>query len=238
MYLGDSYGKYLNKKKRKALMKARLKLLRLTFIMFMLLLAASVAVLWISFVYLRLDAPASRGVVSATAQASQRPILIRPEPVEDIVDEGICVSTLINDTTEIENQLIEYDEREECYDERTEDFSGMVEEMKRSIGYFEVTAYCLCVICTETYSHEYEGNDETFVQKTASGTIPLAGRTVATDTDVIPFGTSIYVTGAGWRIAEDRGGAIRGNRIDVLKQTHQEALEWGRRRNVEVFIWR
>jgi 3D (Asp-Asp-Asp) domain-containing protein len=35
------------------------------------------------------------------------------------------------------------------------------------------------------------------------------------------------IPGYGTVKVEDRGGAIKGDRLDVLFPTHQEALEWG-----------
>jgi len=55
--------------------------------------------------------------------------------------------------------------------------------------------------------------------------------TIAADTRHYPFGTEMYVPGYGWGVVEDRGRAIKGpDRIDVFFRSHQEALEWGRRR--------
>ncbi|HAE62527.1 MAG TPA: hypothetical protein DCG38_09380 [Eubacteriaceae bacterium] len=66
------------------------------------------------------------------------------------------------------------------------------------------------------------------------GTRTATGRTlqkgiIAVDTRVIPFGTKIYVPGYGYGIAADRGGAIKGNKIDVAFNTRREALQFGRR---------
>ena len=100
---------------------------------------------------------------------------------------------------------------------------------------FVATAYCPCIVCTGHYSHEHGGNPPGFVQRTASGTVPREGRTIAVDTSVIPFGTEVYIVGLGWRTAEDRGGAIRGATIDIFMESHQAALNWGRR-EVAVFM--
>ena len=53
------------------------------------------------------------------------------------------------------------------------------------------------------------------------------GVTVAMDKSM-PFGTKIYIDGVGERIVQDRGGAIKGNRIDLYFGSHQEALNFGR----------
>jgi 3D (Asp-Asp-Asp) domain-containing protein len=85
---------------------------------------------------------------------------------------------------------------------------------------FVVSAYC-----KENYPHICNDGDSTY---TATGTIATSGRTVAVDPKFIPYGTKIEIEGTGVRIAEDCGGAIKGeNRIDLLVETHQEALEWG-----------
>ncbi len=61
---------------------------------------------------------------------------------------------------------------------------------------------------------------------TASGA-KAVGKIVAAPPDM-PFGTVLEIPGYGRCRVQDRGGAITGNKIDVLFPTHQEALEWGR----------
>lgn len=80
-----------------------------------------------------------------------------------------------------------------------------------------ITAYCPCVKCCG----KMDGI-------TATGTKAMQGRTIAVDPKKIPYGTKIQIDGVGVRIAEDCGGAIKGNRIDLYFNTHQEALRWGR----------
>ena len=58
---------------------------------------------------------------------------------------------------------------------------------------------------------------------------------VAVDPKVIPLGTRLYVEGYGPALAGDVGGAIKGNRIDLLFETVEEALRYGRRK-VKVYI--
>jgi 3D (Asp-Asp-Asp) domain-containing protein len=72
---------------------------------------------------------------------------------------------------------------------------------------------------------------------TASGKKARKG-TIAADTRYYGFGTVMKIPGYGLGRVEDRGGAIKGpTRIDLFFKTHEEALEWGRRR-VQVRIWR
>lgn len=75
---------------------------------------------------------------------------------------------------------------------------------------------------------------------TASGTRARVGA-VAVDPRVIPLGTKLYIESAdgfptyGFAVAEDTGGAIKGNRIDVFYNSRSQALRFGRR-NVVVYI--
>lgn len=75
---------------------------------------------------------------------------------------------------------------------------------------------------------------------TATGMVPVSangGRgTISVDPRVIPLGSLVYVEGYGEAIAADTGGAIKGNIIDIYVDSHQEAINWGRRYNVAVNI--
>jgi 3D (Asp-Asp-Asp) domain-containing protein len=70
---------------------------------------------------------------------------------------------------------------------------------------------------------------------TASGSQARHG-TVAADTLRYPFGTILYIEGYGYGRVEDRGGAIKGDHIDLFFKSHEKALEWGRRHK-RVLIW-
>lgn len=88
---------------------------------------------------------------------------------------------------------------------------------EKHIERYTVTAYCPCVKCC--------GKSNGI---TASGIKAVEGVTVAADTNILPFGTKIYIDGVGERIVQDRGGAIKGNRIDLYFSDHQSALNFGR----------
>jgi len=65
------------------------------------------------------------------------------------------------------------------------------------------------------------------------------GRLVAADTTLLPFGTMVSVPGySGGRPVPvlDRGGAIKGHRLDVLFTTHERAMRWGVQ-HLDVTIW-
>ncbi|WP_069650470.1 3D domain-containing protein [Caloranaerobacter ferrireducens] len=75
---------------------------------------------------------------------------------------------------------------------------------------------------------------------TAMGTKVRYG-VVAVDPKVIPLGTKLYVQSLdgtkdyGFAVAEDTGGAIKGNKIDLFFESRSEALAFGRRK-VKVYI--
>ena len=79
-----------------------------------------------------------------------------------------------------------------------------------------VTAYCPHECCCGDFADGV----------TASG-VPAVGLIIAADTRLFPFGTEMDVPGYGQASVQDVGGAIKGDRLDVLFATHQEALNWG-----------
>ena len=86
-----------------------------------------------------------------------------------------------------------------------------------------VTAYCPC---TECCGPQAKGITASGRPVSANG-----GKFVAADRD-LPFGTLLLIPGYNdGRPTEvlDRGGAIKGNRLDVYFPTHDEAKRWGAR---------
>ncbi len=72
---------------------------------------------------------------------------------------------------------------------------------------------------------------------TASGERAVEGRTIAVP-DSIPLGADIYIPALGKHYtATDRGGAIRGNRLDLYMESREDALELGVQ-EMEVWIIR
>lgn len=84
-----------------------------------------------------------------------------------------------------------------------------------SAGIFKVTHYCNCEHCQGEY-----------IGMTATGTAPKAGRTIAVDPDKIPLGSVVKIDGQEY-VAEDTGGAIKGNRVDIFVTDHDEAVTKG-----------
>ena len=92
-------------------------------------------------------------------------------------------------------------------------------------GEFVISHYCACPECCG------KSEDDPWYGITATGTEATEGRTVAVDPSVIPYGTELTVYYDDGRmatyIAEDCGGSIKGNRLDVYMDSHDEALQAG-----------
>lgn len=126
---------------------------------------------------------------------------------ETIVDKNIEISNLEERLIELNNVNIQLNKRIKELEEATKTSNTRT---------FRVTAYCPCATC----------NGKWVGSKTASGTIPTAGRTIAVDPTIIPYGTDVVINGHTY-IAEDSGSAIKGNRIDIFFNSHAEAMNFG-----------
>jgi 3D (Asp-Asp-Asp) domain-containing protein len=83
-----------------------------------------------------------------------------------------------------------------------------------------VTGYCPCSQCCCDFSDGITANKHR---------IQPGDVFVAAD-KLYPFGTKMEIEGYNSSQAVkvmDRGGAIKGNRLDLFFHTHQQALEWG-----------
>lgn len=131
-----------------------------------------------------------------------------PEHVEDIsVDSGL-------DVEEIDS----HDESVE-YDEGIDESNFDIPSYKRIVR-VEATAY----------SSKQPGMSP----YTATGTLCKRG-VIATDPNVIPLGTKVFIPGYGYAVAADTGGAIVGNIIDVAFDTIAECYEFGRK-SIDIYI--
>ena len=91
-----------------------------------------------------------------------------------------------------------------------------------------VTAYCPCPKCCGEYSDGI----------TANGHRIRPGDTFVAADRRYSFGTEMLIPGYNNSVVVevlDRGGAIKGNRLDVFLHSHQQALEWGVR-NLDVHV--
>lgn len=99
-----------------------------------------------------------------------------------------------------------------------------------SIGEFKLTAYCPCEICCGIWAY----NRPNRVVYGAIGEELKEGYSIAVDPDVIPYKTEVIINGRTYK-AQDCGGGIKGNEIDVYFEDHDEALDFGVQ-YTEVFV--
>lgn len=121
----------------------------------------------------------------------------------------------INDlelATLLSDKWVELDKIEkENIIENTE-FTKKIDNLQtKYLGTFELTAYCY-------------GNI------TATGTTPKVNHTIAVDPRVIPYGSKVHIEGYGDFVAEDTGGVIKGNIIDIYMGSYEECMQFGRRK--------
>lgn len=96
-----------------------------------------------------------------------------------------------------------------------------------SIGEFKLTAYCPCEKCCGEWAlkrpKDENGNDIVYG---STGEILVSGKSIAVDPKVISYGSEVYINGNKY-IAQDCGGLINGERIDLYFENHQDALNFG-----------
>ena len=152
-----------------------------------------------------------------------------PMPASEIVEE----IEVINRRQEFENVFKKIEERklvqEEITEEEIETFENeeiieedVPEEINKQWVTFELSAYCPCEYCCDTYTGI-----------TASGLNVEVGMCAAPDN--IPFDSICVIPELGMELnVQDRGGYIVNTydglvRLDVYCNSHEEALEFGRR---------
>ena len=96
------------------------------------------------------------------------------------------------------------------------------------MGEYVLTAYCSCSKCCGKWASnrpvDEDGNE---IVIGSTGEVLRSDYSIAVDPDVIPYGSIVIINGKEYE-AQDTGGAINGNRIDVYFSSHEEALEFGR----------
>lgn len=103
-------------------------------------------------------------------------------------------------------ESIQQSEQIETKSVETASYSGY------SLGTYRITHYCGCSICNGSWADS----------PTASGSYPVAGRTVAMAD--LPFGTKVEINGQIYTV-EDRG--VPSGCVDIYVDNHSEALNSG-----------
>ena len=133
-----------------------------------------------------------------------------------IHSKNVTIDALNSQANELNNVIIEKDTENERLRQELDNLKDSRCEFKY-LGTYKITYYC-----DERTDHICGGSGVT-----ASGAPTEVGTTIAVDPSVIPYGAEVYIEGIGHRTAQDRGGAVNNKHIDVLVQTHDEALALG-----------
>ena len=103
-----------------------------------------------------------------------------------------------------------------------EETSEPTAEPLTNLGEFKLTAYCSCEKCCGIWAY----NRPNGIVYGAIGEELKENYSIAVDPDVIPYRSEVIINGKTYK-AQDCGGAIKGNRIDVYFEDHNDALEFG-----------
>jgi 3D (Asp-Asp-Asp) domain-containing protein len=90
---------------------------------------------------------------------------------------------------------------------------------------FTISAYCSCKKCCGKWSG---------ITKTGK---KLTKGMCAVDPKVIPLGNRIVIEGVGTFIAEDTGSAVKGKKIDIYMETHEQAKNFGVQKHRVWVMW-
>ena len=132
----------------------------------------------------------------------------------NIIDQAIEITNLNKSNQDLSSQLTS----------AQLDLEALKQNQVAYIGKYKITYYCACKQCC--------GKDNGI---TASGVKVQEGVTVAADTSILPFGTRIYIKGIGWRTVQDRGGSIKGNRLDIYIPSHNDPMPYNVK-NLDVWM--
>lgn len=136
-----------------------------------------------------------------------------------------CEQKIINQSSDSiakKDNDVESEETIKIYTETDKDGDTNQAVEPVSLGTFKLTAYCSCSICCGEWAY----NRPNGIVYGAIGEELKEGYSIAVDPEVIPYGTEVIIDGKVYK-AQDCGGAIKGNRIDVYFENHNDALEFG-----------
>ena len=150
--------------------------------------------------------------------------IARFQKERELVADGVCgavtYAALQEDGAEAQYEALQEEDLEATQEVYPEESYGLMHADKGHVVYVSATAY--------------SAHDPGNTSRTATGTRVRRG-VIAVDPAFIPLGTRVYIPGYGEAVAEDIGHGIRGNRIDVAFDTHEEALAFGRQ-DVELYV--
>lgn len=111
-----------------------------------------------------------------------------------------------------EKQISYLDMIEEVNNKIYQDMQSKQEAKYQYIGTFLLTGYDDCYLCQEE-----------FIGTTALGVPPRENHTIAVDPKIIPLGTHVLINDVEY-VAEDVGGGVNQNHIDIFVGSHAETF--------------
>lgn len=147
-----------------------------------------------------------------------------------IVDE---VMEEVNITRIIENEVVEVDFEStvaEMHKEQLKiekELSKKEESKKEYLGKFRISFYCGCYDCNGKWTGYPAKNGEELKE----------GYTIAVDPNVIPLNSWVEIEGKKYKSC-DTGSAIKGNRIDIYIDDHEECYRLGIKNDIDVYMIR
>lgn len=128
-----------------------------------------------------------------------------------------------DELNDMQGQLQEYTKYKamyECIAVEKDQLQKEVEELQKwkALGQFTITYY-------------WPGED-IYGSLTSTGAIAKEGKTIAVDPSIIPYGSTVLIDGKEY-LAQDCGGAIKGNKIDIFSEYPKQE-----RYQVEIYIKR
>lgn len=132
----------------------------------------------------------------------------------------VCASLIFSNIRTVEQYNKTLRDQTEKYTELMVEQQPDIQEFpNRKLGRFTLS----------WYSPKELGKSSPSQLRTSTGTVPKEGRTIAVDPKVIPYGSIVYIQDYGYFIAEDCGGDIKSNRIDVFTASHEKAIQNGKK---------
>jgi len=167
---------------------------------------------------------------------------LQEDLVEVTFEDGVEVSRVVVHSSLLEEPV---DRIVEVGENTRLERDGRVMEFSRAL-IVSATAYCPgtpesgCprngqghAFCTGPYNNGYTYTGKKCVQ--GLGTLD-SPRMVAVDPRIIPLRSMLYIEGFGFARAEDIGGAIKGNKIDILFDKHADVARFGVKHGIKIYL--
>lgn len=119
---------------------------------------------------------------------------------------GLYTASIISGGKTVGNSLSHYSGSKNSESGLPEGISSV-----QNLGSFRITGYCACRKCSAGWGG-----------RTSSGAMAVSRRTVAVDPRVIPMGSRLLINGQVY-VAEDVGGGVKGNHVDIYCDSHAQA---------------